>query len=766
LIEPLDVAAPTWTLPVLPPIEELHQQILLGLGTSKNTKENIILISYKPKPRKTKKREGKHLSMLEPEEIPASGECPGGKYYYIDSKNNLMKILHHWLDREAWVAIDLETGIAWREKPDPESDDMIRYYEEVIDPYTCPIYLVSMSVEPGISIVFDMRPFKDDPEFLALWCKFLVTCKFVAHNCMFEQCFLCAQFGVVVNFVYDTMLVHQLMTAGLDIGSGLADMLDRYCGVKLDKQWQKFFLSLDPRSPLAAECIAYSAGDVCQLLTLVQKLEVELKESGLHHIWTQYEQPFMKWMALAKVEGIGVNTSFFETLNAELAVGISQVLSEFESLCPGVLISSPVQVKTWFAKQGITLRSTNIAALEKLKELPEIGKVAGTILIFRKLQKMKGTYIEPMIRTYPSPVTRKIHPNWGQLFTATGRMNCSEPNFQNMPSRDEWVKIRNGFIAKPGHKLAYCDYSQYEVRAMADMADEQNMIAVFDEAAAVAAKFDEYITTHSLPKDVLEWHEKKPETYKELCEKYTELPWFVTKFANLDFHKRTAAMLFNTPIEEVTKAQRQKAKTITFAKPYGAGPKKIAQQAGIEIDEAKRLFYDYDDKFPKLAAFLEKCREQAKRGHTESPTGRRRFYQMPNFAGIMTKVKAIAKAGGNEWEEMVETWGTSDAYELTNKLHSAKIGAIEREGMNHPIQACNADATKLATILAAPRLQKLDKECIIIAWVHDEIILTAPDPLIDAAANILRDAMIEAALKLLVRTPVDVSISTGYCWGK
>src|SRR5581483_8744514 len=233
----------------------------------------------------------------------------------------------------------------------PETEDVVRYYEDIIDPYTCPIYLVSISVEPGVAVVFDMRLFRDDPEFLEAWREFLVTCRFFAHNSMFEQSFLRTHFGVMCNIVYDTMLVNQLMTAGLESSSKLGVLLEKYCGVKLDKEWQKLFLSMDYRSPLPADAIAYSAGDVTQLLVLAQKLEQELKESGLHSVWTEYEQPFMQWLALAKVEGIAIDKEFFGQINQELAAELKTVYEKFCQLCPNVLISSPAQVKEWFARQ-------------------------------------------------------------------------------------------------------------------------------------------------------------------------------------------------------------------------------------------------------------------------------------------------------------------------------------------------------------------------------------------------------------------------------
>lgn len=730
--------------------EEIHDQIVAALDKSLLTKSNLLYIGEKPKPRKVKKRDSRKLLMLEPEIIPSSGVCPGGKYFYISDKERLLSLLRNWVAKKAWVAIDLETGVSWREKPDPDSDDTLRYYEEVIDPYTCPIYLVSMSVEPGVSVVFDMRSFKEDKDFLLVWKEFLQTCNLVAHGSMFEQSFLTAQFGVMSNIVYDTMLVHQLMTAGSDLGSGLGELMERFCGVKLDKQWQKFFLSIDYNSPLPAECIAYSAGDVCQLLVLAKKLEEQLKGSGLHDVWTKYEQPFMKWMALAKVHGIAIDTKFFGEVNVELAEEIDKIRADFDKLCPGVSISAPQQVKSWFDRQGVKLRKADKETLSKLTELPSIGPVAKVVLQYRKAAKMKSTYVEPMLRELPSPITGKVHPNWGQLFTTTGRMNCNDPNMQNMPSKDEWVKIRGGFIAQPGHKLAYCDYSQFEVRAMADMANEHRMIEVFEEAESVSRELEEYCKEHNLSTESS--HPKVVELNKRL--------------ANCDFHRLTASMLFGTPVEEVTKEQRNKAKAVTFGKPYGAGPKKIAQSAEIGIEEATFLFKDYDVKFPDLAKFLGECREKGKKGCTESPSGRRRFYQLPNFPQLVAKVRMIAKVGGDEWLDMADTWGTNDPYKVAERMHSAKVGSVEREAMNHPIQACNADATKLATIIAAPLLQKLHPECIIIAWVHDEIILTAPEELVEQAANILRNSMIQSAKQQLKRTPVDVSISLGYCWGK
>jgi DNA polymerase I-like protein with 3'-5' exonuclease and polymerase domains len=745
-------------------------EIVAALDASLNATEKIVKIPRRAKPRRKKKGDGKQLMMLDAEPILRKGDCPGGTYYYLDDLSTIVGLLDHWSANKAWAAVDIETGVAWRERTNPDTGEVSRYYVEVIDPYTCPIYLVSISVEPGTSVVFDVRPFKEDETFLASFRRFLTDCQLVAHGSMFEQCFFSIQFGVTANIVYDTMLVHQLMTAGLDIGSGLGDMMDRYCGVKLDKKWQKFFLALHPDSPIPNDCIAYSAGDVCQLLALAKMLETELLASGMYEVWTRYEQPFMQWIAQAKIHGISVDPEFFKQLQVELGEKQEALAEQFKQRCPGVLISSPVQIKKWFEAQGIKMKSADKEMLEKLLLDPTVGDVAQLLLSFRKVAKMRSTYVMPILGDLPSAVTGRLHPNWGQLFTATGRMNCNEPNFQNWPSRDEYVKIRGGCVARDGHLLGYCDYSQFEVRAMADMAGEDQMISVFEDAEKLQLQYQEYCLQHQLPaftaglrdKDAAKWKDEE----KALVEAHPQLGELIKALANCDFHRRTASMLFGVPVEQVTKDQRQKAKTITFAKPYGAGPKKIAQQAGISVDEATRLFKDYDLKFPKLAAFLQQMREAAKKGCTFSPAGRRRSYQIPTLTGMLRKVKEIQRGGGSEWEDMKEQWYSDDPGEIAKKILNSKMGAVEREGMNHPIQACNADATKYATILAAPRLRELHPECVIIAWVHDEIILTAPEALIDQATAILREAMIESALEFLKHTPVEVSVSTGKCWGK
>src|SRR6266566_6323958 len=119
MVETLNVAAPTANTLVS---EEIHNQIVAALDHYLLTKENVIYIGEKPKPKKIKKRDGKKLILLDEEPIPSSGTCPGGKYYYITDKDKLLRLLSNWTKKKAWVAIDLETGCAWREKLDEDGE--------------------------------------------------------------------------------------------------------------------------------------------------------------------------------------------------------------------------------------------------------------------------------------------------------------------------------------------------------------------------------------------------------------------------------------------------------------------------------------------------------------------------------------------------------------------------------------------------------------------------------------------------------------------
>jgi DNA polymerase I-like protein with 3'-5' exonuclease and polymerase domains len=777
----LDVATP-----------DLHCRIILALkGETEEGEYHPVLIpkNLPAKPRRLKAKTSEGLLILDAEPIQPAGECPGGQYIYVNEVDRAVRLLRYWAARKAWAAVDLETGCSWRDGIDGKTGEKRRvYFSKGVDAYTACIFLCSVSVEPGRAVVFDMRTLMKEEAFNDAFREFLSECRLVAHNNQFEQSFFAAHFGITGNVVYDTMIVNQLMTAGRKGSSDLDGMMQRYLGIKLEKDFQKLFIRIHPMSPIPDGAVAYSAADVCQLLTLAQKVDTDLRQSPLVHIWDEIEQPLMRWIVEAKTHGICIDAKVFIKLSDEMDVRMKKVLGELAELCPTVQnINSHPQLKAWFHEQKLPLKSTNEETLAKvIKDYPDtvVGKVADLILEFRGYHKLKTSYAVPFLEEHPSAKTGRIHAWWKQTSTVTGRMACS-PGLQTLPSKGEFVWIRNAIVAEKGHTLCWIDLSQFEVRGLAEMSGEPSMISSFIEQYDANEELDQYCLTHGLKfrgADVLGLAdkangkdakaEKAKAKYAEIVAAHPQIAVFVEKLATLDFHKRTASVLFQKPVSEVTKDERTKAKVVTFAVPYGAGPPGIAEQAKITIEAATELLDEYYNKHPVVKQFLDKCKLQAtKKGYTETPSGRRRYYDLPRLDQLVRKAKEL-KADPErlaEWEKLKVSYDwnrTNDPVEIAQKQCRAQLGAIEREGTNHPIQGLNADVTKLATVMAAPRLKALHEEIAIVMWVHDEIVLTAPTPLVNQAAAILKECMIAAGQRWLKKVPVEVSVSLGPCWGK
>jgi DNA polymerase I-like protein with 3'-5' exonuclease and polymerase domains len=715
------------------------------------------------------------LLMPLPEPVQFAGECPGGRYVYVADPALAVRLLGHWTKAKAWAAVDLETSAGYRMLPGPDGARTRRWSGS--DPFTSRIMLASVSVEPGTAVVFDMRGLMQETSFVAAFGRFLTECSLVVHNAGFEYGFFRAKFGVEPTIAYDTLVAHQMLTAGLKEGSGLDDVLTKYTGAVKEKKWQKFFIEIHPEAPIPNAAIAYSAGDVCLLLEVAQKIDQELFESGQYHIWTEIERPLMRWIHHASQVGVMVDADLLRGIQQELAIERDRHRQAFEGLAEGVLISSPAQLLKWFNERSpAALLTTERESFEELMlKVPNgtaIYRAAEAVLGFRGAEKLRSTYIEPYLGELVNPQTGKIHPRWKQASTATGRMACSEPNLMNIPSKGRYVKIRNAIVAPEGFTFAWLDYSQYEVRAIADESGEQRMIAVFEEAAGVKSALADYVRDHALPhtpEGIQELAEKSAGEFQALVGDHPELGRLIQRTAECDFHRRTASLLFRVPVNQVTKQQRADAKTVTFGLPYGAGPKAIAKQAKRTIDEARKLLKDYQREFPEVGKFLERCRAAGRAGMTKSAGGRIRRYEMPylpNIVAELQKIKAESETDPQRWADLLVKWRSESLEELAHQMHQAKVRSIEREATNHPIQANNADATKLATVLAGPQLAALHPECAIMMWVHDEIVLMAPTAVVKEAARILEQCMLDAARRFIRNCPVDVSVSFGQRWGK
>jgi len=342
-------------------------------------------------------------------------------------------------------------------------------------------------------------------------------------------------------------------------------------------------------------------------------------------------------------------------------------------------INSPKQLgEVLFERLGLphgkktkTGYSTNAETLEKLRPYNEIIE---DILDYRQVAKLRSTYAEGLLRE--ADETGRIHTNFKQTGTATGRLSSTEPNLQNIPIKTELGReFRRYFVAEnENYVLIDADYSQIELRILAHISGDENMIRAFTGGE--------------------------------------------------DIHTSTASRVFGVSPESVTLEMRKRAKAVNFGILYGMGDFRLANDLHISMKQAKQYIESYLASYPKIAEYLDRVKEEARRdGYVTTMMGRRRY--IPELAGKNKNLQAFG----------------------------------ERVAMNSPIQGSAADIIKIAMINVAEKLKGLDARLIL--QVHDELLIEASRDCADAAEKILREEM-ENAVKLSV--PLDVDISVGENW--
>jgi DNA polymerase-1 len=316
--------------------------------------------------------------------------------------------------------------------------------------------------------------------------------------------------------------------------------------------------------------------------------------------------------------------------------------------------------------------STNADVLEKLKDKHPI---INEILEYRSLSKLKSTYCDGLLKVIDND--GRIHSTLNQTETRTGRISSAEPNLQNIPVRtDLGRELRRFFVAKDGYSLVDADYSQIELRVLSALAEDENMIKAFINGD--------------------------------------------------DIHSITASQVMGIPLDEVTSADRRKAKAVNFGIVYGIGAFSLSQDIGTSVLEADRYIKGYLANYSGVAAFMENAKQSAKeKGYAETYFGRRRY--LPE----LNESNAIRRSFG------------------------------ERVAMNMPIQGTAADIIKIAMIKVHERLAKEYPDARLIMQVHDELIIEAPEKDAEAVAELLKDTM-ENACNMGV--PFTVEVACGKTW--
>ncbi|MCB0403973.1 MAG: DNA polymerase I [Bdellovibrionales bacterium] len=329
-----------------------------------------------------------------------------------------------------------------------------------------------------------------------------------------------------------------------------------------------------------AQATEYAAEDAEVTLALHEKLFPEVKKANLAKIFSEIEVPLIPVLADMESTGVLVDEKALEKLNTQLEEEIEQVQENVYELAGEEFnLNSPKQLghilfeklKLPVVKKTKTGFSTDESVLETLAKSHPIAQ---WLLGNRELVKLKSTYVEGLL-TRIHPQTRRIHTRFNQTVAATGRLSSSNPNLQNIPvSRDGKYDIRSVFVAKDGYSLFSADYSQVELRLLAHMSEDPELLKAFDR--------DE------------------------------------------DVHAYTARLIFGT--EEVSSEQRSVAKTINFGVIYGQTPYGLSQQLKISTSEAKSFIDNYFARYSSVKTFMQKLVAQAqKQGYVTTLLGRRRF---------------------------------------------------------------------------------------------------------------------------------------------
>ncbi len=418
----------------------------------------------------------------------------------------------------------------------------------------------------------------------------------ILHNAKFDLRWLGWHHQLTMQGVFDTMLASQLLH---EVAEHTLEMVaGHYLGVRLDKSQQRS----DWGGVLSPAQLDYAARDVEVLLPLRQALRPKLLEAGLAKIAAL---EFAVAGVVATMENVGVlldveawkqvlagmqaeHERLSAALQADLA-GTRAQLALIPEVAPALNLNSTQQLQRALAKLGVDVPDTHERTLQ---EVAHKHPIIATILEYRGMQKAISSYGEGLL-AHVQPATGRIHANFQQLVTTTGRFSCSSPNLQNIPANQEY---RECFVAPPGHHLVVADYSQIELRILAELTGDLAFRRAFDEG--------------------------------------------------VDLHRMTASEMFWVPFAEVTKEQRNAAKGINFGLVYGRGAASLAGQLGVDVEKAKELIQRYFETYKGVAAWLkDTARIAVRERELRSIGGRRAVFKFDEHD--RSQVAAVERQGKN-----------------------------------------------------------------------------------------------------------------------
>ena len=550
------------------------------------------------------------------------------EYKLIENEDELRQLCDFFITKES-VSIDTETT-----STDAISAELVGLSFSVEEKKAFYV-AVPANYEEALKIVQIFKPLYESDKIMK-----------IGQNIKYDYEVL-TRYGVTLQGkMFDTMIAHYLIQPELHHNMDyMAETLLGYQTIHIEEllgpkgKKQKNMRDLTP-----TDIYEYAAEDADITLRLKNVLEPRLKELGVEELFWNIEMPLVRVLADMELNGVCLDTEALQDTSKIFTERMKQYEQEiYKEAGEEFNISSPKQVgDILFGKLQImdkpkkTKTGQYVTSEEVLQSLENKSPIVRNILNYRGMKKLLSTYIDALPKLI-NPRTGHIHTSFNQALTATGRLSSSDPNLQNIPVRtDDGKEIRKCFIPEKGCLFFSADYSQIELRIMAHLSEDENMMEAFREGH--------------------------------------------------DIHRATAAKIWHVDIDEVTDAQRKKAKQANFGIIYGITTYGLAQRMDIPNGEAKELIEGYFRTFPKVQAYMEHAKEVARaKGYAETLFHRRRY-----LADI-------------------------------NSRNATVRGFAERNAINAPIQGTEADIIKVAMVRIWERFKKEGIRSKMILQVHDEL---------------------------------------------
>ena len=550
------------------------------------------------------------------------------EYKLVENEEELRQLYDFFITKE-FVSIDTETT-----STDAISAELVglSFSVEEKKAFYVP---VPANYEEALKIVQIFKPLYESDKIMK-----------IGQNIKYDYEVL-TRYGVTLQGkMFDTMIAHYLIQPELHHNMDyMAETLLGYQTIHIEEllgpkgKKQKNMRDLSP-----TDIYEYAAEDADITLRLKNVLEPRLKELGVEELFWNIEMPLARVLADMELNGVCLDTEALQDTSKIFTERMKQYEQEiYKKAGEEFNISSPKQVgDILFGKLQImdkpkkTKTGQYVTSEEVLQSLESKSPIVRNILNYRGMKKLLSTYIDALPKLI-NPRTGHIHTSFNQALTATGRLSSSDPNLQNIPVRtDDGKEIRKCFIPEEGCLFFSADYSQIELRIMAHLSEDENMMEAFREGH--------------------------------------------------DIHRATAAKIWHVDIDKVTDAQRKKAKQANFGIIYGITTYGLAQRMDIPNGEAKELIEGYFRTFPKVQAYMEYAKEEARaKGYAETLFHRRRY-----LADI-------------------------------NSRNATVRGFAERNAINAPIQGTEADIIKVAMVRIWERFKKEGIRSKMILQVHDEL---------------------------------------------